>query len=743
MEESSSARSLLKNKLLKLFPVLIGVISISFQVVLLRLTFILFYGNELASGIFLSLWLLWTGIGSFLANFFIKKIKNKINILNFSLFILSILLILTYILSIFLRKNFSPLLGEILPLGKILSFCLIILSGVCLSLGFNFSLSCYVYPHREKDKKIGFSYLLESVGSAIGGIIFGYIIIQKIGILSLCIFLAILVSVYNIIFNKKNRILLFNVTFLCIYFFLLFLSPKLNVKFFSLLLPGYRILELRDTKYSNIQVVERHRQISFLENGILSFSLPQRLESEIIHLVISQLPILKRVLLIGTKGGQMIREILKYAPERIDIVELDIQKLKLIKKYSRFKRYYEDKRVNIFIGDGVNFVRNASTKYDCIILNISEPVSLSFNRFYTQEFFREAKKILNIPGIISFKLSSQENYINKELSEYLRVIKNTLESIFEEVIVYPGQNAIFIGCTQKGIFSQRSEEIFKKLTQKKITLRYLNEAYLSQRLSEERISYLKERLEKAGLTFLNKDFVPICFWLDIVYFSQQFRDVFRKVFKKINRNFLFKLFIFLSLGIFLISFIFFDRKKLILMSLCATGFSEMSFQIIILLFFQILYGYLYYMIGAVFGSYMTGLFVGGYLFLKRNFKNLFFSYLKIQLSICFYPLILLILTFFLKNISIHLFIEKFIFLLLPFTAGFLGSAQYITANKILTKEYKDSESWGPVTYSVDLLGSSFGALGVSIFFIPICGLVWVCILLFFLNILIFFSLLKY
>ncbi len=728
--------------ILKLFPFLLGIISVAFQVVLLRLTFVLFYGNELASGIFLSFWLMWSSIGSLLANFVNKRIKDKYKIFNSLLVLLSILFFLTYLIGILLRKALSPFLGEILGLGQIIYFCIIILSGVCLGLGFSYGLSCYIYPNEQKSKKIGFSYLLESIGSGIGGIIFGFFILQKIGILNLCFLLSILICIYSISFNlKRKKILLFNIFILIVYLFFLTFSFNINKSLFSLLLPGYKLLELRDTKYSNIQVVERFNQISFLENGILDFSLPQRLEAETIHIILSQAPFFRRVLLIGSQGGELIKEILKYAPQRIDVIELDPEKIKLINKYSQTKNYYYDKRVKVFIGDGVNYIKTTHAKYDCIILNLSDPLSLSLNRFYTQEFFKETKRILNTPGIIGFRLSSQENYINKELGKYLRVMKNTLETVFKEVVVYPGQYAIFIGSNIEGVLAQDYKEVIDKIKKKRIKLKYLNEAYLSQRLSKERLKYLKETLAKTGVNLINRDFYPICFWLDIVYFSQHFRDIFRGIFKILNKDFLFKLFVFLSLGIFVIS-LFFNKKNLILLSLSVTGFSEISFQIITFLFFQILYGYLYYMIGALFGSYMVGLFIGSLAFLKKKFKDLYSSYLKMQTVITLYPLVLIGVVFLFKNFSFSLKAEKVIFLFLPFIAGFLGAAQYILANKIFITQYQNSEFWGPLTYGFDLLGSAVGALGVSIFFIPICGLLQTSFLLFFLNILIVVSLLK-
>ena len=729
---------------LYILPLILGFVATSIQTILLRHFFILFSGIELITGVFFTFWLFWTAAGGILATLLIKKIK-KIKKLQDFLSFLGIFTFITlplYLLSIFWRTKLSLNLGEIVAVNKIIAFSSVILTLPCIILGFYFGISCFILLKEKTIEKIGYSYIFESLGSALGGIIIGYLLLNLLDHFSLLIIIISVSVVFSLAFSRKKIILIFNLTALIVSIIILIInsSGKINKTLFNLLFPGYELLEIKDTPIFNFQVIKRKEQVSFLEDGILSFSVPDLMSSEnIVHLNLLQHPNPQNILLVGTNGGQLIKEILKYHPLCIDCIELDAGIIKLVKKYVplNLSRLYTAAQVHLYIGDIYSFIEKTSRKYDCIILNISAPINLQSNRFYTLEFFNRIKTILKKGGIISFKLPSQENYINKELGIFLSTIQNTLKKSFIDVKLYPGQEVFFFASNKKGVLTDDFQKLTETLRKKQIKTKFVNDYYLFERLSIWRKKFLRERLKELNKGIVNTNLHPVCLWMQTVYWIQQFRGKFRTFFENI-KNWHILIAIVLFLSILTIWGVKVNKNKTILLSLSTTGFSELVYQLLIILSFQIFYGYVYIMLGLIFASFMLGLTLGAFYSLKKRKFPAFSYYIFIQKLVCIYPLIFIGIIIALKYFSIPPinFIGKYIiFFLLPFIAGFIGGMQFIVANQIISLFYKEES--GPLTYSLDLLGSSIGALFVSLFLIPLWGIIETAFFIFILNFIVY------
>ncbi|GAI05194.1 unnamed protein product, partial [marine sediment metagenome] len=128
------------------------------------------------------------------------------------------------------------------------------------------------------------------------------------------------------------------------------------------------------------------------------------------------------MLLIGGGAGEIMKEILKYPVESVDYVELDPSIISFAKKFLRDESFYRlnDPRVNVINEDGRYFVKNTENRYDVVIINLPNPYTAQINRFYTEEFFKEVRKILAEGAIVGFSVTSSENYLSKEQSLFLK-----------------------------------------------------------------------------------------------------------------------------------------------------------------------------------------------------------------------------------------------------------------------------------------------------------------------------------
>ncbi|MFH2106409.1 MAG: fused MFS/spermidine synthase [Candidatus Micrarchaeota archaeon] len=160
----------------------------------------------------------------------------------------------------------------------------------------------------------------------------------------------------------------------------------------------YQELELIDTPaYGKMMILDGKPQIA--EYGDYFY-----------HEPLAQLPMFcakdpKRVLIIGGGDGGSPREVLKHNVKQVDMVELDEDVIKFAKEYLRFvcKDSYEDKRLNLHIGDGRAFVEaqlKKGEKYDVIISDLTDPFGPS-KMLYTKEFYTMVKKLLNKGGVFS------------------------------------------------------------------------------------------------------------------------------------------------------------------------------------------------------------------------------------------------------------------------------------------------------------------------------------------------------
>jgi spermidine synthase len=165
-----------------------------------------------------------------------------------------------------------------------------------------------------------------------------------------------------------------------------------------------------------------------------------------------------------------------------------------------------------------------------------------------------------------------------------------------------------------------------------------------------------------------------------------------------------------------------------------TGALEIIFEVVVLIAFQVLYGYVYSKIGMILMGFMVGLTIGGWWMTKRiGGKNVTYgSLLRIQGALCVYPLVLILVFRALSVLSGHtaLFLStEILFPLLIACGGFLGGAQFPLASKLYIERNGRAEHAGGKSYGVDVLGSSLGALVGGSLLIPVLGIISTCIVL--------------
>ncbi len=735
--------------------ILIGFTSMVSQIVLMRELMIVFYGNELSLGITLAGWLFWVGIGGWgLGRFFVTRIKNKLLFFIYGEILAAFFPFLTLLAIRLLPKALGNLPGEIIGFLPMFYASFILLAPFCLLCGFLFVLGCDIYSlDKEKSAQIGYVYILDAIGTSIGGILASIILIRwfnsffiltTVGFLNL---IPAFLLFWVIKTNKKIAIL----SLLFVLITTVFVFCKINyLNSYSLQKQWkpFRLLTSQNSSYGNIVITQDEEQYTFFNNGLYMFTVPDLLTCEkTVHFAFLQHPSPQEVLLIGGGVGGVLEEMFKYPLKKIDYVELDPLVIKLAAKYipSLTETVLNDSRLNLKNMDGRLFIKKTKNTYDVIIINLPEPFTAQLNRFYTKEFFKEIKRILRDDGVFCFGITSSPNYIGEEQKQLLLSLSETLKTVFTEVKVFPGDVSFFFAGKNEGTLTDQWPILAQRLKNYKIQTRYVRDYYLSAELSKERIDYLEQRLQPVEEVKINTDFRPISYFYDMILWNSYFNGRFKNLFKTITVQR-----IYLTITLFyIVIFVFILLKKKfyvkifpwsILLAVFTTGFAEITFQVVTLLSFQIIYGYVYYKLSVILTSFMLGLILGGWWITKliERKKGNLRLFIKIQLLVCIYPFILpLLFRIFSQRtdyISFYLG-SNIVFALLPIIAGFIGGFQFPLANKLYLefRREKLSKTAGLI-YGLDLFGACLGAFLVSIFILPILGIPGTCLIVALLNI---------
>ena len=147
----------------------------------------------------------------------------------------------------------------------------------------------------------------------------------------------------------------------------------------------------------------------------------------ITHVPMCVNPNIRRVLLVGGGDGGSARELLKYDTiESIDLVEIDEVVIKACKKFlPQTAGCFDNKRVNIFIEDGLKFIRHCTNCYDLIIVDSTDPFGPGEGLF-TKEFYGNCFNALHDDGIM---VNQHENpFYNKDAIAMQRAHKRIVSS---------------------------------------------------------------------------------------------------------------------------------------------------------------------------------------------------------------------------------------------------------------------------------------------------------------------------
>ena len=735
-----------------------GATTIAAQIISFRNLFVVAGGSELSIGIIFASWLLWSAFASIVFGRISDIVKDRTLLFSICQFALFFVLPLTFV---FIRcsrtlLNIAP--GEIIGYVPTFIISAMTLFLPCMIMGIMFPLACKMYQavSNNSSESITRVYVFEAIGAILGGGLIGSILVAILAPLTLIFGLAVLNICGSMLMLKHSKsektkrffLALTGLSLACgLIFCILGGQAKLEQFSRSHLWKNHHVVASTNSVYGNITLTKDDNTLSFYENGLLLYTIPDRLSSEMaVHFAMLENLHPNNVLLIGGGAGGLLKEILKYNPESIDYVELDPTIVTLAKQAlpAEDSVDLDHPAVHIINADGRYYVKHTSQKYDVVIINLGDPYTEQLSRFYTVEFFEELSKTLNPGAVVSFAVTSSANFVSKELKDYLSSLYHTTITVFPDVKIIPGETAYFIASNVPNTLTLNVEVLLERLSSRSIKTEYVRDYYLFDLLSADRIHYIKDRIQTPPYASVNRDFKPITYYLATVFWGTQFESgIFSNILTILTPATLYgSTIVFCLLILVFCMFTRHNRRYRVFLAVMTTGMAEMSFQLAIILAFQVIYGYLFYKIGLIITSFMIGLAIGGFSSGKiiPRLQKPFKFFITLQCLIVLYPL--LVRPFFLslassQSKSMSGVGANLACTLLPIIAGLIGGLQFPLANKIYLDEVSDGGTHtgkiSGASYGFDLLGACLGALFAATIFIPILGFFPTCMIISFIN----------
>lgn len=553
-----------------------GFISSSVQLLMLREMMNITGGYELIAGAFLCSWLIGSALGSALARAPAASPVGKISLLFTTgpLFSIILMLLLT-------RLILNP--GETPSFTAGLIFTFLALLPFCLLSGFTFIK--LTEAGKVSGQAPGDSFSVETAGGIIAGVMIsvpGAGILNTYQALLIITLMGITWSVLTFFIKNRTGKLVMKTGVLLLVSLMILFPP--DFIFRQMLLKGIKVTETFDTPYGNITRGEYHGEAStYYNQRLITYSSDAAESEEDIHYGMLQANDPATVLLISGSAGSRIKEISKYDIGELVYVERDPA------LSADIERDAKDEKVLLTVinDDAFSYIRETGRKFDAVIMLLPPPSSLSLNRYYTVEFFRSVKKIMNEGAVFSCSPGINPNYFNNEAVRLYSSVFNSMSSVFGKVVPVAGSKLYFIASDGEisTAFCRLTDE--KELKNSYVCSDYLSDDLITAR--SEEITALMDTTVK-----LNRSAVPAaCFYYQSFILSM---DTGAKIPS-----------IVLLIVLFALSLLNF-RKNTGLMYFSALALA--GYEIILLLMLQLTLGNMYKATGLIIAGLMAGLAVG-------------------------------------------------------------------------------------------------------------------------------------
>ena len=205
-----------------------------------------------------------------------------------------------------------------------------------------------------------------------------------------------------------------------------------------------KVVHTQKTRYQQLTFTQRNMGVhsDLSQKSIINFYLNGRLQfsslDEAIYHDYLVAPVMSgsarqdNILIIGGGDGLALRDVLKYAPKQVTLIDLDSELIDIFHSPTehlpaqlarQIKRLNEDSlqdnRVNIMRADAflaINELLNSGQVFDAIIVDLPDPSHPDLNKLYSVNFYARLKQLLSGDGLIAIQSTSPYHAKNSFIS---------------------------------------------------------------------------------------------------------------------------------------------------------------------------------------------------------------------------------------------------------------------------------------------------------------------------------------
>jgi predicted membrane-bound spermidine synthase len=592
------------------------------QAVLTRELLAVCSGNELTISLMLGLWLASVAIGAVVGRRSAARLTGlRLPVgVTVGFVLLATWLPLAVVLIRAARRVIGVGAGEYLSLGGTAGLAAIVVFPVGLAVGGVLPLACEALARRGHSRVVSRLYTVEAVGSMLGGVLMTFVFAGNLSawqIMSLGA--AVLVYAAAITAQGRPRRMLGVVAGMTL---AAGLCPTcwmgLDTRTAAWRLQGlraqaaepWRMVASVDTRYQNLQLVERAGQYTLYGDGQVLFSLPDPIAAEhTLHPIMAQHPAARRVLLLGGDPTADVPELLKYPVERIVHVELDPGIARLLRRVvpERVAAVLRDPRVRSIYEDGPLFVRRSREVFDLVIVRAPEPVSGAYNRFFTREFYEAVRARLAPGGVVWTSLEASER-LGPDARRVAASVYRTLTAVFDTVRVTAGSPLQLIAGFRDSSLTGDRDTLYRRSAAARVPTRFYRPEYLldADELDPAKVLAVERSLRSAAAP-VNTLWRPVTYRQSLVLWSRFSGSGVDRALGVLDRM---HPAILLAgacgLGVVLAWACPFLRRRKPVVAMVATGFGGVTLEVILLYLIQGMQGYLYVQYGLLVALFMGG-----------------------------------------------------------------------------------------------------------------------------------------
>lgn len=263
---------------------------------------------------------------------------------------------------------------------------------------------------------------LDYVGALIGSVAFPLFLLPSLGLVRSSFGIGmvnILVALFTVVFLKDHfkrpgrALCVIGAVFMAL-FAMIIMGSRISA-FAQHKLYFDQVIWEKDTPYQRLVMTQEwaRRDLRLFIDGHLQFSEldEHRYHETLVHSAMSHTGPKKNILVLGGGDGLAIREVLKYTDvEHIDLVDLDPEMTKLGSSFAPLVKLNEDSlaspKVKIHNIDAFVFIKNATLKYDRVIIDMPDPHNEALSKLYSVEFYAMIKRKMSDSGILISQSSS-------------------------------------------------------------------------------------------------------------------------------------------------------------------------------------------------------------------------------------------------------------------------------------------------------------------------------------------------